>query len=432
MEAVIRDALDLARLRRDGAAVAVRVRPVALPADPGPLWDGAVPRRMLLADREGWMLAEGTAAERRADGPGRSARCTAAVADLRARCVITGADEPRLLTCGRFDDRGGAAPWTGVPGVRVWIPARLRVFENGAGWESRAVAVRHGDDPGCIAAALDGDPAAEPGLAAEPWPPPPGRLDERLADAIEWLGEGIARKVVVATAEDVPAPADPVRAVLAGAAAGAGCAYAIDLPDGALFAGVTPEELVRIDAGRLHTMALAGTALRDADPARDAAAGEGLLQGTKERKEHNLVVEHLLQVLRGRCRPFPVPDRPQLRSVPRLHHLCTPIAADLADADPVEVAAALHPTPAVAGLPVAAALRHLARHEGLERGLYAGVAGWTGAGMLRTWVLLRGGLVRDGRARLFAGAGLVEASDPAAEAAEIRGKLAAVRALLGG
>ena len=314
----------------------------------------------------------------------------------------------------------------------MWLPARLRWRDAAGAWESRAVAVRAGEDPAAVAARFAAPPEAEPALVPEPWPPCPGRLDERLADAIEWLGEGIARKVVIATAEDAPAPADPVAGILRAAAGGAGCAYAIDLPDGACFAGVTPEELVRIDGRVLHTMALAGTALRDGDPVRDRAAAEALLTGTKERKEHNLVVEHLLQVLRGRCRPFTVPDRPDLRSVPRLHHLCTPITAELADADPVEVAAALHPTPAVAGLPVAAALRHLARHEGFDRGLYAGVVGWTDADALRTWVLLRGALIRDGVMRLYAGAGLVEASDAAAEGSEIRGKLAAIRALVGG
>ena len=89
----------------------------------------------------------------------------------------------------------------------------------------------------------------------------------------------------------------------------------------------------------------------------------------------------------------------------------------------------LHPTPAVGGAPSEAALAWLERHEGLERGWYAGPVGWvdaTGDGEFA--VALRCALLRGREARLFAGAGIVEGSEPEPELYETRLKF---RAFLG-
>ena len=96
-----------------------------------------------------------------------------------------------------------------------------------------------------------------------------------------------------------------------------------------------------------------------------------------------------------------------------------------------EVVAALHPTPAVAGVPSQAALRFIAEHEGIDRGLYAGLVGWVAPGRAELAVALRSALVRGRRARLFVGAGIVEGSSAEQEFEETEMKARALLDALG-
>ncbi|WP_275630486.1 chorismate-binding protein [Pseudomonas sp. 273] len=87
-----------------------------------------------------------------------------------------------------------------------------------------------------------------------------------------------------------------------------------------------------------------------------------------------------------------------------------------AGVDILDLVAALHPTPAVGGLPREAALDYIRRHEGMDRGWYAAPVGWLdAAGDAEFCVALRSALLRGDRAHLFAGCGIVAASEPQAE-----------------
>jgi len=92
-----------------------------------------------------------------------------------------------------------------------------------------------------------------------------------------------------------------------------------------------------------------------------------------------------------------------------------------------EVVAALHPTPAVGGVPSGAAVRFLGEHEKLDRGLYAGLVGLIGPSRAELAVALRCARIADGFARLFLGAGIVEGSSAESEWMETQLK---ARALL--
>jgi salicylate biosynthesis isochorismate synthase/menaquinone-specific isochorismate synthase len=99
----------------------------------------------------------------------------------------------------------------------------------------------------------------------------------------------------------------------------------------------------------------------------------------------------------------------------------------------IELAGALHPTPAVGAEPREAATRLIPALEGFDRGWYTGPVGWTDAsGDGEFCVALRCALLRGGLARLYAGCGIVRHSDPAAELAESEVKLAALLPLLAG
>jgi menaquinone-specific isochorismate synthase len=86
----------------------------------------------------------------------------------------------------------------------------------------------------------------------------------------------------------------------------------------------------------------------------------------------------------------------------------------------------LHPTPAVGGTPRAEALDLMLQLEGFDRGSYAGPVGWVDALGNGEWAIaLRCALLRGDRATLYAGAGIVGASDPAAELDETERKFRA-------
>jgi menaquinone-specific isochorismate synthase len=98
---------------------------------------------------------------------------------------------------------------------------------------------------------------------------------------------------------------------------------------------------------------------------------------------------------------------------------------------PLDLVAALHPTPAVAGLPRDEAWRQIRRCEPFERSLYAAPLGWIDEqGNCEFVVGIRSALIDGDRARLFAGAGIIAGSQPDKELAEIQLKLQAMLAAL--
>ena len=125
---------------------------------------------------------------------------------------------------------------------------------------------------------------------------------------------------------------------------------------------------------------------------------------------------------------------PGVIKVANIQHLATPVHAQLAEPlSAVELAALLHPTPAVGGDPGAVAIELIDELEGLDRGWYAGPIGWMDAAEDGEFCVgLRSALLRDRTAHLYAGAGIVADSDPGGarrDGAQARGPAAAARGL---
>ncbi len=191
-----------------------------------------------------------------------------------------------------------------------------------------------------------------------------------------------------------------------------------------VFLGATPERLARVEDKTVHTVALAGSLPRTGDPAADRAALAHLLASAKDRHEHALVVEALRAALEPVCTSLVETEEPTVVSMANVHHLATPISGVLRDGySALDVAARLHPTPAVGGTPRDAALAFIRAHEPVPRGWYAGALGWVEAnGDGELIVGLRSAVVRGSRARLYAGCGIVAGSDPEVEWAEAEAK----------
>ena len=123
-------------------------------------------------------------------------------------------------------------------------------------------------------------------------------------------------------------------------------------------------------------------------------------------------------------------------TLPNVLHLATDIVgAALPRATSLDLAAAAHPTAAVCGVPRAEATAAIQDLEPMSRARYAGPVGWLSASGDGEWgVALRCGQIDASdprRIRIFAGAGIVEQSVPAAELAETDAKLAPMIAALG-
>lgn len=197
---------------------------------------------------------------------------------------------------------------------------------------------------------------------------------------------------------------------------------------GQSFIGATPERLVRVTAGSMHTTALAGSAARGESASADAALAQALLHSEKDLREHRLVLDAIVSRLADLNLKLEHAAQPRLLGLANVHHLHTPISASLPpETHILDLVARLHPTPAVGGEPQAPALAAIARLEPFPRGLYAGPQGWVdhrGGGEF--FVGLRSALIDGRSATAYAGAGIVAGSEPEKEFAETELKFKAL------
>jgi menaquinone-specific isochorismate synthase len=196
--------------------------------------------------------------------------------------------------------------------------------------------------------------------------------------------------------------------------------------------GATPELLVRLDKGLVHSRVLAGTIRRTGDDEHDLALAASLARSSKDLEEHEYAVRSVADALRKHCYSMNVPEAPFVLHLTNVMHLATDVAGVLGDrTTSLSLAAALHPSAAVCGTPTRQADALIADIEGMDRARYAGPVGWMDAEGDGEWgIALRcGALVPSdpARMRLYAGCGIVAGSDPEAEVAESDAKFVPMR-----
>lgn len=295
-------------------------------------------------------------------------------------------------------------------------PSCLYVPQHYAWCEREAI--RQGEGEGSLPALLD----------QRSIPDEPG-FKKAVQQAILNFRHGDIRKVVLsvmrelrfASNVDVDGLLDSLRAQNSN-----GYQFRIPLPDGGELIGVSPELLLRKEGERFVSNPLAGSARRHPAPEADQAAGEALLQSQKDQYEHRIVIDEIRRLLEPHCSELAIPPAPCLINTPSLWHLSTRLEGRLRDPDTtaLQLACRLHPTPAVCGTPTDQAHRLIRFVEPFERGLFTGMVGWCDAEGNGEWVVtIRCGIVERDVVRLYAGAGIVEASQPEAEWAETQTKL---------
>ncbi|MEK9986982.1 MAG: isochorismate synthase [Aquiluna sp.] len=193
--------------------------------------------------------------------------------------------------------------------------------------------------------------------------------------------------------------------------------------------GASPELLIRSEGGEVSARVLAGTAGRGTDPDVDRAIADGLSHSLKNKHEHSLAVDSLVEALEPYCSVIEADNEPFSLALPDLWHLATDVRGKLKSSTSLlDVVDALHPTAAVAGTPTAKAMQLIDRLEPFDRAGYAGPVGWLSSdGSGEIAIALRGGVIEPGAIRALAGSGIVGESDPEAELSETELKFRAVR-----
>lgn len=276
-------------------------------------------------------------------------------------------------------------------------------------------------------------------LAADPSPlaamaenrlaeaPDPDLFKARVRSVTQAIALGRVEKAVLSRRVTVvrARPFDPARLATSLALRHPGCAILAASFGARMLVAASPERLVARHGPHLESHALAGTAPFDAD---QPFLGRRLLSSVKDRHEHALVVAWIARIMAGMCDRVDVPSEPRLMTLGGLQHLWTPIRGVLRQGGGLLAAASrLHPTPAVAGLPLAAARSLLAELGESREDWYSGAAGWIDrAGDGELSVVLRCAMLDGHQASLAAGAGIVAGSDPEAELAETELKLRAM------
>ncbi|MED1624102.1 isochorismate synthase DhbC [Bacillus pseudomycoides] len=189
--------------------------------------------------------------------------------------------------------------------------------------------------------------------------------------------------------------------------------------------GASPELLVSRSEMQIISNPLAGSRPRSKDPEEDKRRADELLSSAKDLHEHAVVVEAVAAALRPYCRTLHVPEKPSLINSEAMWHLSTEVKGELLDASvsALELALALHPTPAVCGTPTEKAREAINEIEPFDREFFTGMLGWSDLNGDGEWIVtIRCAEVEGNSLRLFAGAGIVAESKPEDELAETSAK----------
>jgi menaquinone-specific isochorismate synthase len=407
------------------------------------------PRTTWSAPDDALVIGGGEAATLTASGSDRFASIRDASRELfDSGDVHAGTEAARPRVFGGFSFHEGACdgePWGPFPEARFVLPrVQLTVADNGAWLTVNAV----GSDADASAvedrlarevdrfAALDPADAAAPSDADAARPPRPairesrrttsrGAWRESVGAAVDRIRDGELRKVVLAQALEADLAADFPRAATLERLAEKypDChRYWFEPPGGeSAFFGATPERLVSLRGRTVETDALAGTTGRGETPSEDEWLARELLDDEKNVHEHELVAETVREQLEPFAASISAGER-RVRRLATVQHLHTPITAELdADRHVLELVEALHPTPAVGGLPPDRALATIRETEPFDRGWYAAPVGWIdAAGNGAFAVAIRSAVASRRRATLFAGVGVVSDSDPDREWDEVQ------------
>jgi len=348
---------------------------------------------------------------------------------------------PRLFGGFSFrDDHQAEGAWAGFPSAHFILPEIELMGGEGRGVLTLRGFLQPGSNPAeCraglqeklreIRETLNGPgPQEEEGV---PWIPATRAETDQAAwrTAVDQVLEEVTRgglsKVVLARVQTVAVEAglDPVDVALKLWEGNPRAHVFFYEPEaGHALMGAAPETVATVSGGTFRATAVAGSAPRgETDQAKKAFA-KTLLKSKKDRREHGMCVEDMVERLTDLSEEVQAEEAPHVLTLSSIQHLETVIEAQLRPGETaLSVLEALHPTPAVCGLPRDRALEFIRTEEPFQRGWYAGPVGWFDGDGNGVFVpALRSAVCEGQEWRLFAGAGIVPGSDSSQEWDETR------------
>ena len=195
-------------------------------------------------------------------------------------------------------------------------------------------------------------------------------------------------------------------------------------------AGASPETLVKLEKGRLHTFPLAGTRPRGKTREEDLRLEDELIHDPKELAEHNMLVDLGRNDL-GKISTFGSVEVETFHEILRFSHVMhigSTVAGNLAEGrDPLDAVDAVLPAGTLSGAPKIRAVELINELENNKRGIYGGAIGYIDfTGNLDTCIAIRLAYKKNGKVFIRSGAGIVADSEPEKEFQECLNKAAAV------
>ena len=333
---------------------------------------------------------------------------------------------PILLGGGSFFDSTNRGEWNSFPSATLVLPryALIRVggkyffSVNQLSAESSAIRIEAESFIAKFETAMRRSPSMPDEIVSaetsyEDW-------QNAINESVAMIRAGKLKKVVMARpmrvtgnrAIDVPAMLEHL-----GESCPSCFRFMFEFLPGITFAGATPERLASVNGAKFNTAAIAGSIHRGEFPAEDESLGKQLLASAKDRSEHTFVVEQIREKMSPLAESLEIESGPRLLRLPNIFHLRTGIIGTLhPNQNILNIVAALHPTPAVGGVPSESALEMIHQLECFERGWYAAPVGWVNENGDGDFVVaIRSGLFHENNATLFGGAGIVANSDPQKE-----------------
>ncbi|MEI5993999.1 isochorismate synthase [Candidatus Enterococcus mansonii] len=202
-----------------------------------------------------------------------------------------------------------------------------------------------------------------------------------------------------------------------------------------VFIGATPERLLQASTTMFSTASVAGSVSRGTTKSEDLALGNHLLNDLKNRQEHKIVVDRIVNELEKMTGDSIQVQEPQLLKNRDIQHLYLPIEGKRQTLFRfLEGIKQLHPTPALGGEPKELALDWLTKHESLDRGLYGAPIGWIAIkeDVGEFAVGIRSAVFSGNTGYLYAGCGIVKDSQAELEREETKIKFQPMLRGIGG
>jgi len=206
--------------------------------------------------------------------------------------------------------------------------------------------------------------------------------------------------------------------------------YLFRFDDGLDIVGSSPEALVKISGDEVMVHPIAGTRPRSQDPDTDQRTGEELLADPKERAEHLMLVDLGRNDLGRVCEPgsVEVVEFMHLERYSHVMHIVSTVIGKLSKrSTPADALFAVFPAGTLSGAPKPRAMEIIERLEPTRRGIYGGTIGYFDfCGNIDSCIAIRTAVLKDGKAYVQAGAGIVADSVAESEDLECQHKAAAI------